>query len=124
MAARIRPVKINSAHFRKLASLALSFVLAAFAPAVSSAQDKPSVGLQQIAEGFVSPLNVLSLDDGSGRLLIADQVGTIHVLNKDGKLSDQLFLDLRSKMTKLNQGFDERGLLGLALHPKFKSNRK
>jgi glucose/arabinose dehydrogenase len=117
-------VKIIPAHFRKLAPFVPSFVLAVFAPAAFSAEDKPSVGLQQIAEGFVSPLNVLSLDDGSGRLLIADQVGTIHILNKDGKLSDQLFLDLRDKMTKLNQGFDERGLLGLALHPKFKSNRK
>jgi glucose/arabinose dehydrogenase len=117
-------VKIISAHFRKLALLTLSLVLADVAPAASTAGDKPSVGLQQIAEGFVSPLNLLSLDDGSGRLLIADQVGTIHVLNKDGKLSDQLFLDLRSRLTELNQGFDERGLLGLALHPKFKSNRK
>jgi glucose/arabinose dehydrogenase len=117
-------VKLISPYFRQLAPLILSVVFAVFAPAVSSAQDKPSVGLQQIAEGFISPLNLLSLEDGSGRLLIADQIGTIQVLNKDGKLSDQLFLDLRAKMTKLNQGFDERGLLGLALHPKFKSNRK
>src|SRR5262249_2724887 len=61
---------------------------------------------------------------GSGRLLIADQTGTIRVLNKDGKLSEQLFLDLRSKLTRLDQGFDERGLLGLALHPNFKASRK
>ena len=123
-AGRIHPVKIISSQFRKLALLELAFVLAASAPAASAAGDNPSVGLQQVAEGFTSPLNVLSLDDGSGRLLIADQVGTVHVLNKDGKLSDQLFLDLRSRMTKLNQGFDERGLLGLARHPKFKSNHK
>ena len=89
-----------------------------------AAEDKRSIALQQIAEGFVSPLNVVSLAEGSGRLLITDQIGTIHVLNKDGKLADQLFLDLRSKLTKLNQGFDERGLLGFALHPKFKQNRK
>jgi glucose/arabinose dehydrogenase len=101
--------------------LAPACVLAASAPA---AGDKPSVGLQQIAEGFTSPLNVLSLDDGSGRLLIADQVGPIHVLNKDGKLSERLFFDLRDRLVKLNQGFDERGVLGVALHPRFKRNRK
>lgn len=83
-----------------------------------------AVSLKTVAEGFTSPTVVTSLADGSGRLLIADQVGTIHVLNKDGKLSDQLFLDLRGKIAKLNQGFDERGILGVALHPKFKENRK
>ena len=83
-----------------------------------------AVSLKPVAEGFTSPTVATSLADGSGRLLIADQVGTIHVLNKDGKLSDQLFLDLRGKMAKLNQGFDERGILGVAFHPKFKENRK
>jgi glucose/arabinose dehydrogenase len=93
-------------------------------PASSAADAKGDVRLQLVAEGFTSPLNYVPLTDGSGRTLIADQVGTIHVLGKDGKLSTNLFLDLRSRMTKLSQGFDERGLLGLALHPKFKENRK
>jgi len=83
-----------------------------------------AVSLKMVAEGFTSPTVLTALADGSGRLLIVDQVGTVHVLNKDGKLSDQLFLDLRSKLAKLNQGFDERGILGLAFHPKFKENRK
>lgn len=83
-----------------------------------------AANLKMVAEGFTSPTVLTPLIDGSGRLLIADQVGTIHVLNKDGKLSDQLFLDLRGRITKLNQGFDERGILGLALHPRFNENRK
>jgi hypothetical protein len=61
--------------------------------ASASASDADSaVGLKLVAEGFVSPVNLLSLGDGSGRLLIGDQVGTVHVLNKDGKLSDEAFL--------------------------------
>jgi glucose/sorbosone dehydrogenase len=83
-----------------------------------------AVGLKMVAEGFTSPTVLTALADGSGRLLIVDQIGTIHVLNKDGKLSDQLFMDFRAKITKLNDGFDERGVLGVALHPKFKENRK
>jgi hypothetical protein len=83
-----------------------------------------AVSLKMVAEGFTSPTVLTPLPNGSGRLLIADQVGTVHVLNKDGKLSDQLFLDLRSKIAKLNQGFDERGVLGIAFHPKFQENRK
>ena len=120
-------MKFNASLFRKSvrASIALCFAsLTVAVPHLASAADQPAVALQPIAEGFVSPLNLVSLADGSGRLLIADQVGTVHLLNKDGKLDEKLFLDLRPKLTKLNQGFDERGLLGLALHPKFKSNRK
>ena len=83
-----------------------------------------AVSLRLVVEGFVSPTVLTPLADDSGRLLIADQVGTIHVLNKDGKLANQPFLDLRSKLTKLNDGFDERGIIGMALHPKFNENRK
>jgi hypothetical protein len=48
----------------------------------------------------------------------------VHLLGRDGRPAERLFLDLRGKITKLNQGFDERGLLGLALHPRFRKNRK
>ena len=82
------------------------------------------IALKAFADNFTSPTVLTSLDDGSGRLLVADQIGTIHVLGKDGKRQEQLFLDLRNRLTKLNQGFDERGVLGLALHPKFRENRK
>ncbi|MGB4774665.1 MAG: PQQ-dependent sugar dehydrogenase, partial [Daejeonella sp.] len=34
------------------------------------------------------------------------------------------FLDIRSKLVKLSGRYDERGLLGMALHPQFKSNKK
>ena len=35
-----------------------------------------------------------------------------------------MFLDLHDRICKLSQGMEERGLIGLALHPQFKSNRK
>ena len=57
-------------------------------------------------------------------MLLADQAGTVHVVDKDGKVRGELFFDVKSKLTKLNEGFDERGLLGLALHPKFNRNGK
>ena len=124
----MRPVKHNDSLLRSILRLVTGsvscLILAAATAIPSKASDSPRVGLKPIAEGFTSPLNLVSLPDGSGRLLIADQVGTIRVLNKDGKLSDALFLDLRGRLVELNKGFDERGLLGLALHPDFKSNRK
>lgn len=80
--------------------------------------------LQPVASGFTSPMVLEPVTDGSGALLLADQPGTISLIGKDGKVRDELFLDLRPRMTQLRAGFDERGLLGLALHPDFKNNRK
>ncbi|MGV3772194.1 MAG: PQQ-dependent sugar dehydrogenase [Verrucomicrobiales bacterium] len=91
---------------------------------ISAAEQGGGVGLKQIADGFVSPTALAPLPGSEGKLLVADQVGTITVLGKDGQREEKLFLDLKSKLTKLNQGFDERGLLGLALHPDFKNNSK
>lgn len=116
-------MNIPSSLFKSFVSGLLGLA-GCFAMVASAADDKPAVKLQLVAEGFTSPLSFVPLTDGSGRMLIADQVGTIHVLGKDGKLSTNLFLDLRSRMVKLSPGFDERGLLGLALHPKFQENRK
>lgn len=82
----------------------------------------PSIGLKLIAEGFSAPAALAALPDASGRLLIADQAGIVYLLDRDGKRAEKPFLDLRPEMTQLNQGMDERGLLGLALHPQFLSN--
>ena len=85
------------------------------------AETKPS--LKPVAEGFVSPTVFQPIDNG--RALIADQLGKIHLLNKDGKLSDKLVLDLGPKLSKYNtNAFDERGVCGLVAHPKFNDNRK
>ncbi len=90
----------------------------------SAADAKPGIALKKVAEGFTSPTVLVPFGDKSGQLLIADQVGTIQILTKDGTLLEKPFLDLRSRLIKLNQGFDERGLLGLTLHPKFAQNGK
>src|SRR5258706_9900644 len=95
-----------------------------FLGGASAADSQAFVELKQIADGFTSPLNLLTLDDGSGRLLIGDQIGVIRILNKDGKIAENPFADLRQKLVKLPQSFDERGLLGIALHPQFTRNKK
>ena len=77
-----------------------------------------------MTKGLGAPLALAAVLDGSGRLLLAEQSGIIHVLDQNGKRSEQPFLDLRPKMIAINKGMEERGLLGLALHPQFKSNRK
>ncbi len=107
-----------------LAVLGASLVLVGSTLIAWGAETKPGASLKLVASGLVSPTGLTSLDATSGRLLITDQVGTIHVLTKEGALLEKPFLDLRDRMAEVKNGFDERGLLGLALHPKFNSNRK
>jgi glucose/arabinose dehydrogenase len=114
----LRPVKTNFSMLSGVVALGFSLF------ALPTMAGEAKAGLKLLAEGFTSPVALVPLTDGSGRLLVADQVGTVQVLSKDGKLTDDLFLDVRDRLTKLNKGFDERGLIGLALHPRFKENRR
>ncbi len=75
------------------------------------------IELQTIADGFASPLGLGVPDDGSGRMFVYDQSGLIWVLAGGGRLATPL-LDIRSRLVPLG-AYDERGLLGMALHPDF-----
>lgn len=114
--ATIRAVNTKLILSRVVAAVAVSAVSLGFA-----GENKPALKL--VAEGFVSPTTFAPIDNG--RVLIADQLGKVQVLGKDGKLSEKPVLDLGSKLTKYNtNAFDERGLCGLAAHPKFSDNGK
>jgi glucose/arabinose dehydrogenase len=91
-------------------------------PAHAEIPTGPVVGLRLVADGLTSPVTLASASDGSGRLFIVDQIGLIRVLMPDGTLAPEPFLDLRSRIVPLMPGFDERGLLGLAFHPRYASN--
>ena len=81
-----------------------------------------TVNLQVAADGLTAPLNLVSPPDGTKRRFITEQIGVIKILMPDGKILDEPFLNIRHRIPKLHQDFDERGLLGLAFHPDFKNN--
>jgi glucose/arabinose dehydrogenase len=112
------------AWLRSVAAGLVTFLALGFVEPVSGADIASAIGLKLLAEGFSAPDVLNSLPDGSGRLLVADQAGVIYVLDRDGKKLEKPFLDLREKICPLGQGMEERGLLGLACHPQFKSNHK
>jgi hypothetical protein len=55
---------------------------------------------------------------------VVDEVGNIWIVGSDGKQLASPFMDISSKMVTLSPNYDERGLLGLAFHPQFKTNGK
>ena len=109
------PVNTKLNAFR-LASLSLAAALVA-----TAADSKPSLKL--VAEGLVEPTTFVPIDNG--RVLVGDQLGKVSLLGQDGKLAATPVLDLASKLSNYNtNAFDERGLVGMAAHPKFSETRK
>lgn len=122
--------KTNSIHrffnvrLRKGILSGFSCLAIASASFTSSQAELPPVKLKLFAEGFTSPTALTPLNDGKGSLLLADQVGLVHLVTSSGIVRGQPFLSLAHRMAKLNLGFEERGLLGVAAHPQFKENGK
>jgi glucose/arabinose dehydrogenase len=81
-----------------------------------------SIGLTLVAHGLSSPVSLTESPDDSGRLFVADQMGLVRIIDADGALLEEPFLDLRGRMVSLMPNFDERGLLGLAFHPRYAEN--
>lgn len=84
--------------------------------------EKKNVDLELVAENLVSPIQAVATHN-SDRLYIVDQIGKIWVVDGNGYQRPTPFLDLSSKIVPLNPDYDERGLLGVAFHEDFKTNR-
>jgi glucose/arabinose dehydrogenase len=80
------------------------------------------IALQLVAEGLTAPVDLVEPPDGSGRLFIVDQVGQIRIVDAAGAMIASPFLDLTDRLTSLDSGNDERGLLGIAFHPAYAAN--
>lgn len=78
-----------------------------------------TIALQPLASGFNAPLDVEQPNDGSSRLFVVEQGGTIHIV-QSGAVLPTPFLDISSKVTTGG----EMGLLGLTFHPSFAQNGK
>ena len=77
------------------------------------------IALVRRAGGLTKPIFLTSAKDGTGRLFIVEQTGKIKIY-KDGVVLATPFLSIGSQVS---DGY-EQGLLGLAFHPGFKTNRK
>ncbi len=77
-----------------------------------------SVELTAVASGLESPVFLTGAGDGSGVRYVVEQRGTIRTLADDGGIEADPFLDIRDRVLHHH----ERGLLGLAFHPRFEEN--
>lgn len=81
-------------------------------------QSPLGIALTPVVGGFDRPVGVVQPDDGSDRLFVVEQGGTIEIVS-DGETFGQPFLDL-SGLVGTNGS--ERGLLSMAFHPDYAEN--
>jgi glucose/arabinose dehydrogenase len=76
------------------------------------------LALEKVADGLESPIGITNAGDGSGRLFVNEQGGRVRVIEADGTLRPEPFLDISDRLV----AGGERGFLGLAFHPGFEAN--
>jgi len=77
------------------------------------------VKLERVVSGLLNPVYVTHAGDGSGRLFVVEQAGVIRIFQK-GTLLPAPFLDIRDRV----ESGGEKGLLSVAFHPNYETNRR
>ncbi len=88
------------------------------------------VDFELVADGFTTPLWAIHAPNSNNRLFVVDQVGKVWTVHVRNPALRSLFLDvgvdgldLLVPLGAFGPGtFDERGLLGLAFHPDYRTN--
>src|SRR5690625_2961222 len=85
--------------------------------------EQPAISLKAklVTDEISNPVALAETPDG--RLFVCQQDGKVWVI-KGGKVLKEPLLDLTAQMIKVNKGYDERGLLGIALSPQFSQDQK
>ena len=102
---------------RPLARAMWMVAVAVLAPAAGAGPPRaPGLVLEKVAGGLDRPL-FLTAPAGDPRLFVVEQGGRIRIV-RGGRLLPVPFLDLSAK----TRAGGERGLLGLAFHPRYREN--
>ncbi len=97
-----------------------SFLAFAFFSLSIATQAQNVIQLEPVISGLASPILATSARDGSNRLFIVEQSGKIRVMASPTATTATTFIDLTAKISCCG----ERGLLGMAFHPQYATNRK
>ena len=98
----------------------LTILLTAFAFLIACKQEGYSqleIDNVEYVSGFSNPVDISHA--GDYRLFIVEQRGTIKIIEGNGSVLSTFFLDIRSRV---EDGANEQGLLGLAFHPDYNTN--
>ena len=87
--------------------------------ATSTAAFPATISLSKVSGGFNRPVTITNAGDGSGRLFVVEQAGSIRII-QNGAVLAAPFLNISSLVKSTGS---EQGLLGLAFPPDFATRR-
>ena len=99
-------------------------LIAAASALVAQPVSALNVKLEVVASALQSPVDLKEAPDGTGRLFITEQTGNVRIVMPNGDVRPEPFLDLSRSIVRQYVRFDERGTLGFAFHPDYKTNGK
>ena len=92
--------------------------------AIQSVDEPGCICVEEIAEGLKTPVFATNANDRTDRIFVGEIQGVVRIFYPDGSKIFEPFLDIRTKVLNTENEGDERGLLGLAFHPRFEENSK
>ena len=78
--------------------------------------------LEKFADNLRNPLRLIHVPGDFEKIIIAEQVGIVHVYFRNGSKLPEPFLNITSMVLTSGYRGDERGFLGMAFHPNFTQN--
>lgn len=78
--------------------------------------------VKEIAKDLRNPLALVHANDQTHRMFVVEQVGVVYVILHNGTKLKTPFLDITGKVLTTPAFGDERGLLGIVFHPKYRQN--
>jgi CubicO group peptidase (beta-lactamase class C family) len=93
-------------------------------PSLAVAETPSDLEVQKVFTNFRidRPILLTHAGDGTNRLFVPSQKGTIYVFPNDAAVEEpQVFLDISSRVVYEDKQ-NEKGFLGLAFHPKYREN--
>jgi glucose/arabinose dehydrogenase len=116
LTAHARPIQPARRAATAAILVALLTLLAGLSP--SPSRGAVTLGFVTFKTGFTNPVAIANAGDGTGRVFVVEQGGRVRIVTKAGVLLTTPFLDIHTRVTCCG----ERGLLGLAFHPAYRTN--
>jgi glucose/arabinose dehydrogenase len=113
---------MNPFSYLSLLLLFLSIPFLGLIPQGILEKDRSEVILELLTSDLESPV-AFSSAKGTDDFYIAEQKGLIKIFS-NGEIKKFPLIDLRKKVAGINRFYSEKGLLGIAFHPKYDENRK
>ena len=108
---------VGLAHGKALCGVFVAYIPLLLGLLLATAPAAAQLRLEPVVDGLERPVFLTHAGDRSGRLFVVEQAGRILILAPGGLLAEP-FLDIRARV----RTGGERGLLGLAFHPRFARN--